>query len=197
VRRCQPSLLLTQHWEVSQVRRWTLLLATVFLAALAAVALVVPTASAVTSCPVGWGSLEKQAPGMSVAPIVGVRAGQQDCYDRLVFDIAGRAPGYDVKYVSQVLGEASGLPVNVPGGARLAIVLRSPAYNAQGQSTIGRMPNVSGFKTFRSVVYAGSFEGQTTIGLGVRARLPFRVFVLPGPGTGSRVVVDVADRWTA
>jgi hypothetical protein len=29
----------------------------------------------------------------------------------------------------------------------------------------------------------------------VRARLPFRVMVVPGPGRGSRVVVDVAHHW--
>ncbi len=45
------------------------------------------------------------------------------------------------------------------------------------------------------MAYAGSFEGQTTLGLGVRARLPFRAFVLAGPGDGSRLVVDVAHRW--
>ena len=32
---------------------------------------------------------------------------------------------------------------------------------------------------------------------GVRARLPFRAFVLPGPGTGSRLVVDVGHQWCA
>nr|WP_280956330.1 hypothetical protein [Cellulomonas flavigena] len=32
-------------------------------------------------------------------------------------------------------------------------------------------------------------------GLGVRARLPFRAFVLAGPGSGSRLVVDVAHQW--
>ena len=47
----------------------------------------------------------------------------------------------------------------------------------------------------RQVAWAGSFEGQTTIGLGVRARLPMRAFVLNGPGDGLRVVVDVAHRW--
>jgi hypothetical protein len=54
---------------------------------------------------------------------------------------------------------------------------------------------VIGFRTFRQVAFLGTFEGYTTIGLGVRARLPFRVFVLPGPGSGSRVVIDVAHRW--
>jgi hypothetical protein len=40
------------------------------------------------------------------------------------------------------------------------------------------------------VAWAGSFEGQSTIGLGVRARLPFRVLQLPG-----RLVIDVAHHW--
>jgi hypothetical protein len=41
----------------------------------------------------------------------------------------------------------------------------------------------------------GQLRGQTTLGVGVRARLPFRVTVLPGPGRHSRVVVDVAHTW--
>jgi hypothetical protein len=45
------------------------------------------------------------------------------------------------------------------------------------------------------ITWAGSFEGYTTIGLGVRARLPFRVLVLDGPVAGSRIVVDVAHQW--
>ena len=54
---------------------------------------------------------------------------------------------------------------------------------------------VGGFTTFRQVAYAGSFEGQTSFALGVRARLPMRAFILAGPGTGQRLVVDVAHRW--
>jgi hypothetical protein len=45
------------------------------------------------------------------------------------------------------------------------------------------------------MAWAGSFEGQTTIGVGVRARLPMRTFVLSSTGGGYRVVVDVAHRW--
>ena len=41
--------------------------------------------------------------------------------------------------------------------------------------------NVTGWRTFRQVAYGGSFEGYTTIGVGLRARLPFRVFTLSGP----------------
>ena len=55
-----------------------------------------------------------------------------------------------------------------------------------------RSPGVSvaGYDTFRSTRYGGSFEGLTTLGLGVRARLPFRVMKL-----GNRVIIDVAHHW--
>jgi len=75
-----------------------------------------------------------------------------------------------------------------------------PSYDDAGHSTYNpanrkALTNVRGYRTFRQVADAGSFEGETTIGLGVRARLPFRVFTLTGPGTTSRIVVDVAHRW--
>ncbi|HAG60432.1 MAG TPA: hypothetical protein DCL83_14500, partial [Arthrobacter bacterium] len=73
-------------------------------------------------------------------------------------------------------------------------------YDANGNATYNpanktELANVAGYQTFRQVAYAGSFEGYTTLGLGVRARLPFRVFTLDGPGTGSRLVIDVAHFW--
>jgi len=53
-----------------------------------------------------------------------------------------------------------------------------------------------GFRTFRGLVFAGDFEGITTLGLGVRTRLPFRTFSLPGPKKGhNRVIIDVAHTW--
>jgi hypothetical protein len=57
---------------------------------------------------------------------------------------------------------------------------------------------VNGYTTFRQVAWAGSFEGQTTLGLGVRARLPYRVLTLAGApysDQGPRLVIDVAHRW--
>jgi hypothetical protein len=47
--------------------------------------------------------------------------------------------------------------------------------------------------TFRQVAWVELWESNSTLGLGARARLPFRVFVLDGPG--SRLVIDVAHRW--
>lgn len=149
-----------------------------------------------TSCAVQWGSGPKAAGGMSTGELFDVRAGRNQCFDRLVLDVAGPRSGYFVNYVDQVRQDGSGDVVPVRGGARLEVVARVPTISTDALFLPnGELANVSGFSTFRHVAWAGTFEGQTTIGLGVRARLPFRVIVLSGPGSGSRIVVDVAHRW--
>lgn len=160
-----------------------------------------PAASAGSHCTATqWGSLPENAPPMVTSPITGVRAGQHGCFDRLVVDLDGPASGYRVEYVPEVTQDGSGRVIPLRGGANLQIVVRAPAYDVTtGEPTFPatkpELVDVSGFQTFRQVGGAGSFEGQTTIGLGVRARLPFRVFTLAGPDLASRVVIDVAHRW--
>ncbi len=151
-------------------------------------------------CGITWGSLAKRAPGYSAGHVTSVRTGRHECYDRLVVDIDGGATGYLVQYVDQVRAGGSGFVVPLRGGARLQIDAHAPAYDDSGNVTYlpddpNEMRNVAGYTTFRQVAWAGSYEGETTIGLGVRARLPFRVFTLDGPGTGSRLVIDVAHQW--
>ncbi|MGW1345010.1 AMIN-like domain-containing (lipo)protein [Kribbella sp. NPDC002412] len=158
------------------------------------------TTSASTACPKGWGSLPETNSRTTTAPITNVRTGRHACFDRLVVDLRGRAAGYDVRYVTNVTQDGSGFVVPLRGGAKLQVIVRAPAHTQAGQPTYSpankrELTNVAGFSTFRQVAYAGSFEGQTTIGLGVRARLPFRVFTLAGPGSNTRLVVDVAHRW--
>jgi hypothetical protein len=90
--------------------------------------------------------------------------------------------------------------VPLRGGAKLRVVVRAPAYDENGATyeaaNWNELVNVSGYRTFRQVAWAGSFEGQTTIGIGVRARLPMRAFVVRGAdGTGHRLIVDVAHHW--
>ena len=158
-------------------------------------------AQAATTCPTGWGSLAESQPVHSTGSVTGVRSGRHACFDRLVVDVAGPASGYDVRYVPVVRADGSGFAVPLRGGADLQVVVRAPAYDSDtGRATYRpadrrELAGTSGFRTFRQIAWAGSFEGSTTVGLGVRARLPFKVMVLPGPGRGSRVVVDVAHRW--
>ncbi|MEA5455418.1 hypothetical protein SPF06_11860 [Sinomonas sp. JGH33] len=159
-----------------------------------------PAATASASCAVHWGSLPKSIPTLSQATVQNVRAGRHGCFDRLVIDLHGKVAGYNVRYVDQVLEQGSGRPVPLRGGAFLEVTVTSPAYDASGHPTYvpanpSEVVNVGGFVTFREVAWAGSFEGYTSLGLGVRARLPFRVFILGGRDGGSRLVVDVAHRW--
>lgn len=158
-------------------------------------------ASATTSyCGLVWGSLVKTDPAMSTASVTNVRTGQHYCFDRMVVDLNGPVAGYTVQYVPTVVQDGSGLAIPLRGSAFLQVTVNAPAYDSNGNVTYSpaakaELSDVSGYQTFRQVAYAGSFEGYTSFGLGVRARLPFRVFTLDGPGTGSRLVVDVAHFW--
>jgi hypothetical protein len=158
------------------------------------------SATAAPTCGITWGSVAKAHDSYSPAPLVASRTGRHDCWDRVVFELDGRADGYRVEYVDQVRTDGEGAVLPVAGGARLRVSLQAPAYRDSGEITYrhrsgDHVAEVGGYKTLRDVVYGGSFEGSTVFGVGVRARLPYRVFVLPGPGSHSRIVVDVAHRW--
>ncbi len=161
-------------------------------------ALVLPgSAQAAPYCGITWGSTPKTQDRFDLEAVNDVRAGRHACFDRLVVDVGGEDAffgSYDVRYVREVREDGSGARVPVRGGAVLQVVVKAPAYNEHGATYVPRnraeVVDVTGFSTFRQVAWAGSFEGQTTVGLGVRAVLPFRVFTLPG-----RVVVDVAHTW--
>lgn len=168
--------------------------------ALAALVLAAPAQAAAPYCGITWGSVAKyagnSAPAALGTELSAVRAGRHDCYDRLVLDVRGvRSLGtWRAEYVPAVSEDASGRPVALRGGAFLQI-----SFGADQAIRASReLVPVSGFRTFRQVATAGSFEGVTGIGLGVRARLPFRVQTvsgIPGSTNGVRVVVDVAHRW--
>jgi hypothetical protein len=171
-------------------------------AVLGATALAAP-ASAAPGCATGWGSLPEASGPQGTGAVADVRAGRHDCFDRLVVDVdgaGGRSVGYDVRYVPVFTEDATGTAVPLRGAADLRIVVHSPAHDADGHPTYTparrtEVVDVSGYPTFRQVAWGNSFEGDSTIGLGVRARLPFRVTVLDGPGDDVRVVVDVAPTW--
>lgn len=149
------------------------------------------SASASPYCGLVWGSLTKSDATMSPGEIDNVRTGQHECFDRVVIDVDGPPAGYQVGYVSAVTADGSGQVVPTPGGAKLQAVIHHPSF---APTSLGHpVANVNGYRTLRSVVYAGSFEGYTTYGIGTRARLPFRVFSIPG-GHG-RIVIDVAHSW--
>ncbi|MFE3638612.1 hypothetical protein [Streptomyces sp. NPDC059168] len=178
-----------------------LVLAGAGLGGAASVADAAPAAARATACPTGWGSGAKGGAATGAVPLRNIRTGRHDCYDRMVFDVpgGGRAVGYYVRYVDRLRQSATGRTVPVGGGAVLDVRVGAPSYDPETgavtyRGRVGRtLPGVDvhGYRTFRDTRFAGSFEGETQVGLGVRARLPFRVQQVSG-----RLVVDVAHNWT-
>jgi len=160
-------------------------------------------ASAAPYCGITWGSAGKSGGVLSQAPLIATRTGRHTCFDRVVFEFNGAVKGYSVHY-GEVYTDGEGLRLTpyTAGGAVLAVSLRAPAYDAARASTYphrtgNHVANVVRYRSLRDVVFGGSFEGYTTFAVGVRSRLPFRVFVLSGPGTHSRIVLDIAHQWQA
>ncbi len=171
--------------------------------ALGVTAWVAPAAAGTAPyCGITWGSLPKEASARGRRHVTNVRAGQHACFDRLVLDVRG---GRARHVLGELRGPGADGRLRLRGAAArrreaVEITAAVPAYDGAGRPTYrpanrAELVSVAGYPTFRQVAWAGSFEGMTTVGLGVRARLPYRVFTLAGPGTGSRLVIDVAHRW--
>jgi hypothetical protein len=163
-----------------------------------------PSAGAAPYCGITWGSLDRSVGDLAGGRMHNVRSGQHACFDRLVIDI-GPGPGvagYHTGYTARLRGAGSGeLLPRLRGGISLSIVVDVPAHDDDYNPTYDpanryEAVNVSGYRTFRQVAFYGTYEGQTQLGIGVRARLPYRVFVLAGPAGGQRVVIDIAHRWS-
>lgn len=112
-------------------------------------------------------------------PVVkGVRAAKHPrCrFDRIVFDISVRNPGYRIRFVKHVIADASGMPIKLPGKRFLLITLRpAQAHNSSGVSTLPTKVQVLRFPMLRSWVLAGDFEGVVSIGIGLHAKTSVRV----------------------
>jgi hypothetical protein len=155
------------------------------------VVLLVPsTASAAGPyCGITWGSDAKYVNAPSPAKLVNIRAGQHDCYDRLAFDFTGDVQGYSVSYVDNVYYPTGGL-VPLRGGAKLEVRVYGGSAGTYSPPDWYEVVDTAGYRTFRQVAFVDGHTEWTTAGLGVRARLPFRVLTLP-----DRIVVDVAHFW--
>ncbi|GAB2915727.1 hypothetical protein ACFMQL_18535 [Nonomuraea fastidiosa] len=157
-----------------------------------------PTASsspgksaAAEPAPTRTAEVEVERGGMEPAIVTGVRYAAHDTYDRLVVDLRGGIPGYDVKWVDEFVQDGSGKPIDVPGGAYLLLTLfPAHAHNEDGKPTWRGGPvYTAGLGNITKVVRTGDFEGRVGIGLALNRRAGFRV---TEQGSPDRLVLDVA-----
>ena len=159
----------------------------------------------------GWSTNPKSgSAAMSQAALYLTRVGQHACYDRVVFDINGpqhndrpEPVGFAARYVPVVTADGSGESVPVPGHAVLEVTIRAPIYGTDnqghqpwrttprvGQSLVAPA-KIAGWSSLTAVTFAGSFEGQTTLAVGVHEMRPFRLWVSSDQGN-RHVVLDIA-----
>ncbi|MEU0687401.1 AMIN-like domain-containing (lipo)protein [Streptomyces uncialis] len=156
--------------------------------------------AAAAACSTAWGSGVKSDADSVAEPLKNIRTGQHTCYDRMVFDITGATgtAGFHVSYVDAFHQDGTGDLIPVSGGAILQVFVNAPSYHPSTGAVVypglpGRtLPgvNINGYRTFKDTKYGASLEGQTQVGLGLRAKLPFRVLK-----SGDQVIVDVAHTW--
>jgi hypothetical protein len=124
-----------------------------------------------------------------VPVIVRIRHAQHPAegYDRVVFDVSGSLPGYDVRYVARPVGDATGEPVSMPGRRFLQIRFTpADAHDRAGVPTVVRAQAL-GYPMLEAYAVTGDFEAVVTVVLGLDDVVAFRVGELPG-----RIYVDVA-----
>ena len=124
--------------------------------------------------------------------VTAVRVARQDGYDRVVFELAGKAagePGWRVEYVDQPSRDGSGEAVEVAGDATLVVYVDGAGYpydTGQEEADTATVPPDA--EVVREVELGSVFEGVYEAFIGTTRKAPFRVFRLADP---ARVVVDV------
>jgi len=134
------------------------------------------------------------AAAATTAPVVPtltqVSAAHHAGYDELVFQFRGGMPAkYSARYVSQVIGDASGRPVPVVGSALLQVRFAPAAgHNEKGVVTYGALRRAYALPQLIQVVNSGDFESVLSFGVGLAQKAPVTMHAQP---TLSRVVLDV------
>lgn len=123
--------------------------------------------------------------------VTGVRFAEHDGFDRVVIDLKGDLPGYSVRWVSELVQDGSGDPIDAKGGAYLQVSMNPAiAHSDSGSPTwVGGPIFQADLGNVRNVVKTGDFEAVVGVGIVLDHRAAFRVTEQKSP---NRLVVDVA-----
>ncbi len=128
-------------------------------------------------------------PSSRVTQLWHLRTGNDGTFDRIVFDERISMSGYSVRYVSQVLADASGAVVPIKGRYFLRVVI-SGATTGSLPGLSSSMPSIvtPSLPEVTQIRKAGEFEQVVSYGIGLNRYRGFRVFRLSSP---TRLVIDV------
>lgn len=138
-------------------------------------------------------TVTKQISVPPVPRLIGIRSAphSDEGYDRITFDFESTLPGYEVRYVDEVIADGSGLPVDVPGRRFLQIVFRpAQAHSDDGSQSVTPRSMTLGYPMMEAYAITGDFEAVLTVVLGLDDVVGYRIGELPG--TPGRIYVDVA-----
>ncbi|TMR96980.1 AMIN-like domain-containing (lipo)protein [Nonomuraea basaltis] len=152
------------------------------------------TESAVTpgpDAPTSTSEVDVEREGMEPAVVTAVRYAAHQTYDRLVIDLEGDIPGYNVKWVDEFLQDGSGKPIDVRGGAYLQLTLfPAHAHDEDGRPTWKGGPIYpADLGNLTEVVRTGDFEGRVGIGVVLARQAAFQLREQEEP---TQLILDVA-----
>ncbi|WP_410597144.1 hypothetical protein [Amycolatopsis sp. lyj-23] len=153
--------------------------------------------AAVTLLIAGSGLLAAAGPAQAADPatptLTAIRTGNNTGFDRVVLDLgSGPAPAVSYQLLDELTADASGEIVWLTGQYFINVaVTPATAHDASGNPTY---PGPQKFRTrnlanVMAIALTGDWEGQLSVGLGVRSRTAVNVFTLTAP---TRVVIDIA-----
>jgi hypothetical protein len=133
-------------------------------------------------------TVTRDVPVPPVPVLLNIRAATHPGYDRIVFDFQHRLPGYEIKYVDQVISDGAGQPVSVPGRRYLQVRFTpAQAHTNAGDPTVADKTKTYSFPMMKGYTIASDFEGVVTIGIGLDDVVGYRVGELT-----DRIYIDVA-----
>ncbi|MEO7124844.1 MAG: hypothetical protein ABI382_09430 [Nakamurella sp.] len=144
---------------------------------------------------------DKTGPGFS-EPLRWVFDHAETRYDRVVIEIAPTTeePIYLVKYGDDVRQEGRGNAIELAGIGKWEVTVFSASYDLDSERDTFVVPEPESildprtFAVIKQVALGGSFEGQSTFGIGVEGKYSFRVLAdVDVDGTGY-MMIDIVHQ---
>lgn len=136
------------------------------------------------------GIIDRPQPAATAATLVGVRTGNHEGFDRIVFEFDERVPGYHTEYIDRPVRKCgSGQVTPVAGDGWLEVRMYPVnAHTEAGRPTIAERERMPNLPVLLELELTCDFEAVVTWVLGVESPNRYRVRKLGSP---PRLVVDV------